>query len=148
MCIDMEGPLCSCGNRGCVETLCSATWLTEQGRKALSEAPASMISRSVRGQRDRVDAKVVLDSAKAGDSMAKEIFERYVDHLSTALASYSVLLDPEVIALGGGVSHTGEFLLEPLRQKVKEKSFFHYLHKIVAGKLGNDAGIIGAALLR
>ena len=106
MCIDRKGPLCTCGNRGCVETLCSATWLAEQGR-VLSET---------------ADAKYVIDSAKAGDSIALDIFNRYVDQLSTALSSYAVLLDPEVMVLGGGVSHAGEFLLEPLRQRVKDKS--------------------------
>ncbi len=133
MCIDRNGPLCTCGNKGCVETLCSATWLAEQGKKEISEF---------------ADAKFVIDSAKAGDLAAAEIFRRYVDQLSTALASYAVLLDPEVMVLGGGVSHAGEFLLEPLRQKVKEKSFFHYPYKIVKAELGSEAGIIGAALLR
>ncbi len=132
VCIDRKGPLCTCGNRGCVETLCSATWLAEQGR-VMSET---------------ADAKFVIDSAKAGNSIALDIFNGYVDHLSTALSSYAVLLDPEVIVLGGGVSHAGEFLLGPLRQKVKEKAFFHYTYKIVAAEMGNDAGIIGAALLR
>lgn len=133
MCIDRKGPLCTCGNRGCVETLCSATWLAEQGGKELSGT---------------ADAKLVIDSAKAGDSTAVKIFELYVEQLSTALASYAVLLDPEIIVLGGGVSQAGGFLLEPLRQKVKEKSFFHYPYKIVAAELGSDAGILGAALLK
>jgi len=148
MCIDRKGPLCTCGNKGCVETLCSATWLEEQGKKALSESPSGMIGSLARGQMDRVDGKVVIDAAKTGDPTAMDIFDRYVDQLSTALSSYAVLLDPEVMVLGGGVSHAGEFLLEPLRQRVKEKSFFHYTHKIVAAEMGNDAGIIGAALLR
>lgn len=148
MCIDMDGSLCTCGNRGCVETLCSATWLAEQGKKALSNAPKSLIWDIVKGEKERVDAKVVIDAAKARDPVGEDIFNRYIDNLSTALASYAVLLDPEIIVLGGGVSHAGEFLLEPLRQKVKEKTFFHYSYKIVAAKMGNDAGIIGAALLR
>lgn len=148
MCIDRQGPLCTCGNRGCAETLCSATWLEEQGKKALAESPSGMIGSLARGQMDRVDGKVVIDAAKTGDPTAMDIFNRYVDQLSTALSSYAVLLDPEVMVLGGGVSDAGEFLLEPLRQRVKEKSFFHYTHKIVAAEMGNDAGIIGAALLR
>ncbi len=148
MCIDMEGPLCTCGNKGCVETLCSATWLKEQGLKAFGEDPHGAIGKGARGRGEAVDAKVVIDAARAGDPRAKSIFEQYTEHLSSALASYAVLLDPEVMALGGGVSHAGEFLLEPLREKVKQKSFFHYPHKLVPAKLGNDAGIIGAVLLK
>lgn len=134
MCLDLNGPLCTCGNRGCVETLCTATWLIQEGREGLEN-------------KDQMTAKVVIDAAKAGDVRAKEIFDRYVDQLSSAIVSITNLLDPEVVALGGGVSLAGDFLYEPLRELVRQKSFFNYPHKIVPAELGNDAGIIGAAML-
>jgi len=78
-----------------------------------------------------------------------ELFERYVNYLAHLLASIINLLAPEVIALGGGVSKAGEFLLVPLRKRVAElvlnKSLPHA--EIVCAQMSNDAGIIGAALL-
>lgn len=134
MCLDLNGPLCTCGNRGCIETLCTATWLIQQGRELM-------------GDQEKMTAKVVIDAAKEGDARGQEIFDRYVDQLSSALVSIANLLDPEVIALGGGVSLAGDFLFEPLREQVRQKSFFHFSHKVVPAELGNDAGIIGAAML-
>lgn len=141
------GPLCSCGNRGCVEALCSATWIIREGRKAVIEYPLCMICTRAGGDLSEVDAKLVFDCAREGDAVAMDIFSRYVDQLSSAIASFTALLDPEVIALGGGVSLAGEFLLNPVRNSVMQKSFFKYPYEIVQAQLGNDAGIVGAASL-
>jgi glucokinase len=147
MCLVMNGPLCTCGNRGCIETLCAAPWLEQQGRKAIEDFPMSLIATEAEGNSDNSNAKLVIDCAKQGDDIAMDIFNRYVDQLSTAITSLVVLLDPEVVALGGGVSLAGEFLFQPIREQVESKSFFKYAHKIVPAVLGNDAGIIGAAML-
>lgn len=120
-----KGELCTCGNAGCIETVCSAAFF----------------------QRRQVEAKALFEQAKAGDPKSLEIFDEYVYYLSDALVSIAVLLDPEVIALGGGISQAGEFLFTPLRKAVKEKSFFEFPHKIVSAQLGNRAGFIGAAML-
>lgn len=141
------GPVCSCGNRGCVESLCSATWIIRQGRKAVIEYPSCMIYTKAKGELDNVDAKLVFDCAKGGDAVAVDIISRYADQLSSAIISFAALLDPEAVALGGGVSLAGEFLLDPVRKLVSRKSFLKYPYKIVQAKFGNDAGIIGAASL-
>ncbi len=120
-----NGPLCTCGNHGCVETVCSAKFFEGQG----------------------LIAKEVMDRAKDGDKPSIEIFNEYLGYLSDAIVSVSMLLDPEVIALGGGISQAGDFLFDPLRKLVEEKSFFKVPHKIVPAKLGNKAGFIGAAML-
>ena len=96
---------------------------------------------------NNVTAKIVMDSAKERDAIAMDIFNTYVDHLSAAIVSVAMLLDPEVTAIGGGVSLAGEFLFDPLRERVKEKSFFKIYHEIVPAQLGNEAGIVGAAML-
>ena len=127
------GPLCSCGNRGCIETLCSATWLISAGKKA--------------GLEKNLTAKDVIDLAKEGHPKAVKIFKEYLDYLSSALASIAVFLDPEVIVLGGGVAEAGDYLFEPLRDLVEVKSFFKYRHKILPAQLGKDAGVIGATYL-
>jgi glucokinase len=147
MIIKHDGPICTCGNKGCIESLCTATWLIQQGRKSIVENPISLIYEKAEGDMNRVTAKIVIDCAKEGDAVACDIFEQYVDSLSSAVTSVVALLDPEVIALGGGVSLAGDFLFNPLRELVKQKSFFKIDHEIVPAQLGNTAGIIGAALL-
>jgi glucokinase len=147
MIIQHGGPLYTCGNKGCIESLCTATWLIRQGRKAIVEYPISLIHEKAEGEMNNVTAKIVIDSAKEGDAIAKEIFNAYVDSLSSAITSVVALLDPEVVALGGGVSLAGDFLFAPVRELVKQKSFFKIYHEVVPAQLGNTAGIIGAALL-
>ena len=91
--------------------------------------------------------KFIIDCAKDGDKTAKAVFDAYVDHLGSAVVTMVHILDPEVIAIGGGICHSGEFLFEPLRKNVLEKCFFDSCGEIVPAKMGNDAGIIGAAML-
>lgn len=147
MIIQHDGPICTCGNKGCIESLCTATWLIQQGRKVIVEYPVSLIYEKAEGNMDNVTAKIVIDSAKEGDTIAMDIFNRYVNYLCSAIISVVTLLDPEVIALGGGVSLAGDFLFTPVREMVKQKSFFKIYHEIVPAQLGNTAGMIGAALL-
>lgn len=147
MTLQQGGELCTCGRRGCVESVCTGTWLVRQGRKAVIEYPLGMINKRARGRLERVNAKLVIDCAKAGDVVALDIFQQYLDNLSSAIVSVAMLIDPEIIALGGGVSLAGDFLYKPLSRLVREKSFFKCSYTIVPAALGNDAGIIGAALL-
>lgn len=146
MTLQAGGPVCTCGQKGCIESLCAGTWLLQQGRKAVIESPFSLIHSRAGGKLERVNAKMVVECAKAGDAMAMDIYSRYLDNLSSAVASVAALLDPEIIALGGGISLTGDFLYRPLNRMVKEKVFFRSDYAVVAAKLGNDGGIIGAAL--
>ncbi|MCE5236082.1 MAG: ROK family protein [Clostridiaceae bacterium] len=143
-----NGELCSCGVHGCVEAYCTASWFVRQGRKAVVEYKNSMIYTSARGSMDNVTAKLVVDCAKEGDHIALDIFDRYVDALGSAVTSMVNILDPEVIALGGGVSLAGDFLFEPLRENVRKKVFFPAFGRIVPAQTGNDAGVIGAAMLK
>ena len=141
------GPLCTCGVHGCIEAVCTSTWLIQQGRRSIIDYPNARIYTEAGGDLKNVTAKLVIDCAKAGDAIARDIFERYVDQLGSAITSCINLLDPEIIALGGGVSHAGEFLFEPVRQNVRKKCFFEEIGAIVPAQLGNDAGIVGAAML-
>lgn len=136
------GELCTCGVRGCIEAYCSATALIRDALRAAKEHPESALAKT-----EEMTAKYAIDCAKAGDSVAEVVFEQYVDHLAAACVSVVHLLDPEVIAIGGGVSHAGDFLFEPLRKKTLEKCFFDSHGEIVPAVMGNDAGIIGAAML-
>lgn len=141
------GELCTCGVRGCIEAYCSATALIREARKAIQANPDCAFATGAKGDLSLLDAKYVIDYAKAGDTTAATIFDTYVDHLAAACVSIIHLLDPEVIAIGGGVSHAGDFLFAPLRKKTMAKCFFSSHGAIVPAQLGNQAGIIGASLL-
>lgn len=147
MMLKYGGIRCSCGNYGCVESYCTATWIIEEGKKLIKEKKDSLLTSRSQGKLDNVDAKMVIDAARDGDPHAQEIFETFVDNLSAAITSINAILDPEIIAIGGGVSGAGDILFKPLREKVQEKSFFEVDYKIVPAFLGNDAGIVGAAML-
>ncbi len=147
MALDIGGEQCTCGMRGCIESRCAATSLIRDARRALAEGERGLIFERAGGDAGKVDAKLVIDCARAGDAAATGIFRRYIDALSSAVVSVIHLLDPEVIAIGGGVSLAGEFLFGPLVERVREKCFYGEFARIVPAVLGNDAGIVGAAML-
>ena len=124
------GRHCTCGNDGCAEAYCAATRLVQDG-KAYGWS----------------SAKMVIDAAKAGDPFANAIVNAYVDDIGSYLASVINLLDPERIAIGGGVSAAGEFIMKPIRENVQKKTFFDQPTDIVVATAGNDAGIFGAAFI-
>ena len=141
------GEHCTCGNDGCMEAYCAASALARDGKRAMEQHPESLIAARAGGSPENVDAKLVIDCAKEGDKTAKAVFDQYTDSLSSACASIYNLLDPEVIAIGGGVCGAGEFLFAPLREKTTGKCFYKTHGKLVPAELGNDAGMIGAAML-
>ncbi len=124
------GRSCTCGNKGCAETYCSATRLAKDGKAYGWKTP-----------------KDVIDAAKDGDVNAVPIVNAYIDDIASYLASLINLLDPERIAIGGGVSAAGEFLIAPIREITNQRSFFHDPTDIVVATAGNDAGIYGAAFV-
>ena len=143
------GELCTCGNRGCWERYASATALIRMGKQAAKEHPESLILSSVDGDPEKITAKTVIDAAKAGDEAGRRVFDEYVYNLCTGLVAIVNFLDPEVIVLGGGVSLAGDFLLEAVNKKLPEMIFYKTMPyaEIKLAVLGNDAGIIGAAML-
>ncbi len=141
------GEHCSCGNDGCIEAYCSASALKRDGIRAMKKHSDSMLFQKSGGNEDLVDAKFVIDCAKAGDPVATAVFEQYAEYLAYACVSMIHLLDPEVIAFGGGVCLAGDFLFDAIRKYVKERSFFRNQAKIVPAVMGNDAGMVGAAML-
>lgn len=140
------GEQCTCGQRGCFERYASATALIRIAREATMRYPDSEM-KSI--PPERMNAKTVVDAARRGDEAAMEAFDEYTTHLSLGIVSCINVFDPEMIVLGGGVSRAGDFLLEPVRRKVEKQKFFKALPigGVELATLGNDAGIIGAALL-
>ena len=147
--IAMGGELCSCGNRGCFERYASATSIIRDARRADAENPVSAIMEKCGGDVEKINAKIVIDAAKEGDAVAKEVFDGYVNGLAHGLVNLINVIDPEVIVLGGGVSMAGEFLLNAVREAMKPLIFFKSMPyaDVKLATLGADAGIIGAAML-
>mgnify|MGYP000132346355 CR=1 FL=1 len=140
---------CNCGKNGCFETFSSATALIKYTRKLMDETKEDTIIRKYVSDLDKLDARVIFDCAKAGDKLALISVNRLVDYLVIGITNLINLLDPEVIALGGGVSKAGDYLLELINNKIHEKILFKDIPycKIVLAEHGNDAGIIGSAML-
>lgn len=142
---DEETEPCNCGGVGCVEQIASATGIAREARlkMAASDAPSAL-----RAYGDKVTAKDVLDEAKAGDAMAIEVVETVGHYLGLTLAQVAMTVDPEMFVIGGGVSKAGQFLIDVI-DKYYQKYTPISKNKGIIGlaKLGNDAGIYGAARL-
>lgn len=149
MIIELDGEACNCGNRGCLERYCSATAIILAARAAVNQYQDSAILQKAEGDPMKINAKMVFDAAKEGDELGLTLFHNYVNALAHGIVSIIHFLDPEVIALGGGVSRAGDFLLNALREKVSHLVMYKTLPyaRIELAKLGPDAGIIGAAML-
>ena len=143
------GEMCSCGNRGCWERYASATAIIREGRRFAEAHRDCALFRAVNGNLDQIEARTVIDLAKAGDPDCEKLFDNYVYHLTVGLINLINLYDPEIIALGGGVSKAGTFLLDKVNALLPEMIFFKTMPhaRIELARLGNDAGIIGAAML-
>ena len=149
MTVQCEGRPCTCGSIGCWEQYSSATALIRQGREAVEKNPDSLIVKMVNGDLSKIEARTVIDAAREGDKVACEVYDKYIYYLAIGIVAIINAFDPEIIALGGGVSKAGDFLLKPLREKVAKYVFYKDLPyaKIEIATLGSDAGIIGAAML-
>jgi glucokinase len=142
------GPLCGCGNRGCLEALASGNAIGRVAREALAagEAPADSALVGL----DEVTGKAVTVAAEAGDAFAAEVLARCGFWLGVGMASLVNALDPEIVVLGGGGIQAGEFLLGPAREAFTTRVIgraHRTLPPIVRAQLGDDAGLVGAALL-
>lgn len=146
---NIDGELCSCGLRGCWETYASASALIRMGKEAAERDPQSRIA-AIAGSTYQIDAKAVVAAAKEGDPAARDVFDRYCYYVAMGIAGLINIFDPEIVVIGGGVSGAGEFLLNPVREIVKAHTVAiseQARPRIELASLGNDAGIIGAAML-
>ena len=147
--IEVDGIPCTCGKCGCTERYCSATAIIRMAKEACTLHPDCAILKAVNGDVDKITAKTVFDLAKEGDDIANRVFRRYVKYLTIANNNVVSFLDPDMIVLGGGVSRAGDFLLDAVRELLPKYLMYPVLPmpEIALAQLGNDAGIIGAALL-
>ncbi len=149
MVVAMDGEDCNCGHRGCWEKYASATALIRMGRELMRAKPDCVLASRLEGDESRVDAKAVLDLAKEGDADCLKIFNTYVHYLCIGLGNLVNVYDPDMFVLGGGVAHAGAFLLDAVRAALGNYVYCPSLSfaRVELATLGNDAGIIGAAML-
>ena len=149
MVVVVDGEVCNCGHRGCWEKYASATAIIRMGRALMEEKPDCVLARQMGGDAAQLNAKAVLDLARAGDADCMGIFETYVKYLCVGLANLINIYDPDMIVLGGGVAYAGDFLLDAVRAALGDYVYCPALSwaRVELARMGNDAGIIGAAML-
>jgi glucokinase len=145
-----DGELCGCGVHGCFEQYASGTALMRQTKAAIAKNPDG--SRDLLARGDGTIAGLIgshiTDAARDGDKLAIELLASSGDWLGAGIATLAMLFDPSIVVIGGGVIDAGELLLEPARKAMMREMPFvgkHPVPEIVAAKLGNDAGLVGAA---
>ncbi|MCX5311598.1 ROK family protein [Streptomyces sp. NPDC005134] len=128
-----DGPDCGCGQRGCLETLASASAVSRAWAAASGDPEA--------------DAADCAKAVESGDPAAVRVWQNAVDALAAGLVTALTLLDPRTLIIGGGLAEAGETLFVPLRAAVEERVTFQKLPHIVPAALGDTAGCLGAGLL-
>jgi glucokinase len=148
MCVDVKGPLCPCGGRGCLEQFVGNARIVERALlKIRNGAPGAAIQRAAGGDDAPLTPKAIAEAASLGDWTASAVFREVGEILGTALAGVGNLLGLDVIVLGGGVAEAGEILFAPAREALERRSMFpsHQKPRLLASRFGVDAGLVGAS---
>ena len=144
--IEVGGAPCTCGRKGCFEAYSSATGLIRMTKESMAENPDSIMNKMAE-ERGKVTARTSFDCMRAGDKYAKAVVDKYIKYLAAGITNTINTFQPDILCIGGGVCNEGEYLTKPL---LEEEDFANKSEKrteIVIAKLGNDAGLIGAAFL-
>ncbi len=147
--IEVDGAQCSCGRKGCFEAYSSATGLIRMTKEAIAEHPDSIMAQSEK-EKGKVTARTSFDCMRAGDPYAKAVVDKYIKYLAAGITNTINIFQPDILCIGGGVCNEGDPLLLPMKELVAKEVYTRNSPKnteIVIAKLGNDAGIIGAAFL-
>lgn len=147
--IVVEGEPCTCGRKGCWEAYASATALINQTKAAMEEYPDSVMH-ELAAEEGKVSGRTAFDAMRRGDIAGIKVVDKYIKYVACGLINLVNIFQPEVICIGGGICNEGETLLRPLRRYIEAERYSVHSKiqsKIVKASLGNDAGIIGAAIL-
>lgn len=148
--IDFGGVQCACGRKGCWEQYSSATALTRQTREMMEQCPDSLMWSLCDGKLENATARTSFDAMRAGDQAAAKVVDTYIRYLACGVVNLINIFQPEVLCIGGGVCNEGDYLLKPLLEIVHNEQYSRHSvdqTAIKIAELGNDAGIIGAAML-
>jgi len=144
-----DGPLCGCGNRGCLETLVSGPALTAEGVRLLLSGNAPKLHELCEGDVRKVSPVTIAAAAEAGENSARVAIERVAEWLGIGASNLVVTLHPDLIVIGGGVSEMGDLLLEPLRQTIRRLVGMLPTDgvRVERSVLGDRAGLLGGVAL-
>ena len=148
--IGIDGPQCSCGRKGCFEAYSSATGLIRMTKEKMDAVPDSVMHKITEERGGKVSARTSFDAMRQGDAAAKEVVDFYIKALACGITNTINTFQPDVLCIGGGVCNEGDALLLPVKELVAKEVYTRNSPKnteIVIAKLGNDAGLIGAAFL-
>jgi len=152
--IEKGGRPCTCGRKGCWEAYSSATGLVNITKDRLKDARAAgrktVMEDMIGGDLSKVSARTAFTAMKQGDEVAAEVVDEYISYLAVGVANIINIFQPNVLSIGGGICNEGEYLTKPLLEKVWKETYSREgtpKTDIKIAKLGNDAGIIGAAVL-
>jgi glucokinase len=147
--VELDGLECGCGSTGCLETLASGPNIVRRVREKLFSDPAFSLSQLASDMEGTLTAHRVFEAATADDDLALSVLNETGQILGSTIASVINLLNVEVVVLGGGVMAAGDLILAPIRDEARRAAVgvAYDCCRIVAAELGQDAGIIGAALL-
>jgi glucokinase-like ROK family protein len=145
--IDPDGPICSCGNQGCLETFFSATAIEGEAWAAVHRGCASSLTRLFRTQPQLATCRTIFQAASEGDALAISIVSKAIRALGAGIAGLLHAFDPEVVIIGGQVADAGPDLLEPLREEVWKRSRKLMCREVplVEQQVADRSGIVGAA---
>lgn len=146
--IDVNGPRCGCGNVGCLEMLASGTAIAQEAVRRISQGERSSLTKILDGKVANITAKEVSLAAQNGDSLALAVISQAATYLGVAMVNLVNIFNPEMIIIGGGMAQMGDLLLNTARQVVKERAFplSAQAVRIVTAQLGDNAGVLGAAV--
>ena len=151
--IEYNGRHCSCGRKGCWEAYSSATGLINMTKEKLAECEAKGIPTLMTDfvkEEGKVSGKTAFAAMKKGDAPAKEVVDMYIGYLGCGLSNIINIFQPEILVIGGGICNEKHYLTDPLEKIIKEETYGNEAIKpttLKIAELGNDAGIIGAAVL-
>jgi glucokinase len=145
--IDYNGPVCGCGNHGCLEAYASGPAIAAMGLKAVTQGLTTRIGEMCDYDLNKITPKLIAQAALAGDEIAMDIYERAGFYLGIAAANVCVAVGPQRIIVAGGVSRAGDLLLEPIRRTLRERVSVMPVQQVevVQSQLDDDAGVIGVA---
>lgn len=148
--IRVGGRPCSCGRRGCWETYSSATGLIKSTIEAMEADKNSAMWQIVKGDLSKVNGKTAFDGKRAGDATAIQVVDDYLRDLGQGLVNVINIFQPDVLCIGGGICKEGDGIIKPLEEIIRAERYSRFAKKqtaLRAASLGNDAGIIGAAMI-
>jgi glucokinase len=147
--VDLDGPECLCGSRGCIKVYASGPDLARQARSLLGTNQGSVLLELARGDPDRIDAPLIFTAAARGDPLAVTVVARAAQALGAGVGNLINLCNPEIIVLGGGVMEAGDILMEPVVRWARFYAFEVAFDqtRIVRSSLTKESGVLGAAAL-